>query len=215
MLELPEATVHRLIDVSVESTLARPQARKYIQQSLVKYAERCLFRQQQAFPVVAFVGWGRSGKDTAAEIWCRHHGVAFNGGCSYAALPLLSLALDVVPAKAWSERHLQRGFWFHWLNRFRDGDNASLLVRMALGEADCSAGIRSRAELEACVEQGVIQRVVWIERPGTPVDPTVEYTREDVLALDGIVLENDGTVEQLEAKIVAPSFTKMICGDLF
>lgn len=212
MLQLPEATVHRLIEVSVESTLAKSEARKYIQRALTKYADRCLFRQQHDIPVVAFVGWGRCGKDTAAEIWCRHYGIQFSGGCSYAALPLMSLALDVDPAQAWAERHQQRGFWFHWLNRFRDED-ASLLVRMALGEADCSAGIRSKDELTACVEWGVIQRVVWIDRPGTPVDPTVEYTREDVLALDGIVLQNDGTVEQLAAKITAPSFTKTICGE--
>ena len=151
---------------------------------------------------VLFVGWGRSGKDEAAQFAERHLGLRYGGSTSWAAKELVALLLGVHPMSAWEQRHANRQTWKDYLDVLREND-PTLLIRRALDTGDITSGIRDKVELEAAVNEGLFDRIVWVERTGTPKDPTVTFSGEDVVRLGGTVIENFGTLRDYHRKLVA------------
>jgi hypothetical protein len=143
-----------------------------------------------------FVGFGRAGKDCAAEFLGRITQLRYAGSFSWAALPFMSDFLGVHPMLAWDLRHQNRQLWKDRLDFLRLGDE-TLLAEMALTTGEIAAGLRDKAELNAVKRKGLFDRIIWIDRPGNPKDPTVTFGPEDCHE----TIVNDGTLEQYHAKL--------------
>lgn len=177
---------------------------EYIKAQLAIYEQRRVNRSLARYPVTAWCGWGRSGKDEAGEWLGKNSPLAYpGGGCSLVAIPLVASATETPPEECWSTRHQRRLFWFHFLNACRDQHSQTLLVRMVLARGDMVTGIRSGIELRAAQANGCIDRTIWVHRPGVPVDVTVEY---DELDCQHAII-NAGTLPEYHAKL------RRFCGD--
>src|SRR5690606_36787501 len=126
-------------------------------------------------PVLAFLGHGQCGKDTAAEYLARITGLVYGGSTSNLLVPLIAAALGQEPGTAFAERRTKRQYWFQFFNLFREEDPA-LLTKLLLSKADIVVGLRSAIEVEASVQEGLVDLTVWIENPRVPPDATVTFT---------------------------------------
>lgn len=104
-------------------------------------------------PVIAIVGHGRSGKDTAAEWLAEHTVLRFAGGCSFAARHYMAQRLGLSPDESYARRHENRDKWFQYLNEFREGD-PDRLGEARPGDVGFSCW-HTRSRGAACV-QGVL-----------------------------------------------------------
>lgn len=132
------------------------------------------------YPVLAFVGYGRAGKDTAAEWFRDNTPLRYAGGCSWTARHYMAEKLGVSPEEAYRRRHENvemRQLWYEELNKYREKD-AARLIRDCLEHSDIVAGVRDREELFAAKREGLLDLIVWIKRD-VPVDPTVTYVETD------------------------------------
>lgn len=145
---------------------------------------------------ILFCGFGRAGKDTAAMYLAKITGLRYAGSFSWAALPHMAKFLGQHPCQAWEERHQNRQLWKDELDRLRSVDQC-FLARRVIEEGDVAAGLRDKKEIDAVRIEGLFDHIIWIHRPGTPVDPTVTYTPEDC---DSAII-NSGTLEDFHVKI--------------
>ena len=149
---------------------------------------------------VLFVGWGRSGKDEAAQFAELHLGLRYAGSTSWAAKEEVAKALGVHPQIAYDNRHRNRQFWkdhCDWLRR----DDPALLVKWALKTGEICTGCRDKVEIYAAAP--LFDHLVWVHRPGTPEDFTVTFTVHDVCrVLGGWYLANDGTLEEYHTRLI-------------
>lgn len=136
-----------------------------------------------------FVGWGRAGKDEAASYISTITSLRYAGSTSWAALPYMAARLGVHPQVAWETRHQNRELWKQYCDEYRTNCQ-SLLVRIALQSGDLSAGVRDIVEIQAIRREKLFDRIIWVDRPGIPADPTVTFTRDEA----DEVLHNWGTL---------------------
>lgn len=145
---------------------------------------------------ILFTGYGRAGKDEAAAYVAKITGLRYAGSFSWAALPYVAERLGLHPQVAWETRHTMRKQWYDYCNELRAPD-ATILARLVLAQGDVTAGLRDKVELDACKAAGLFDEIVWVERPGTPVDPTVTFGPQDC----DRILVNEGTLEEYHAKL--------------
>lgn len=147
-------------------------------------------------PNIIFVGHGRSGKDASCELLARHTGWVNAGTCSIYLLPHMARYFGVSEATAYAERHLHRAVWREQGDLLRRDDPLAL-VRPMLQAGRIGGGVRGLPEIRAARE--ICDLIVWVDRPGNPVDPTMEYGEEET----DFTLVNSGTLVDLERKIIA------------
>lgn len=147
---------------------------------------------------ILFCGYGRAGKDEAAAYLAKITGLRYAGSFSWAALPYVAARLGQHPQVAWETRHNHRRQWYDYCNELRATD-PTILARMVLAQGDIAAGIRDKVELEAVKAASLFDRVIWIERPGIPEDPTVTFTKNHPVINE--ILYNSGTLEQFHKSI--------------
>lgn len=147
---------------------------------------------------ILFVGWGRAGKDEAAAHLAKITGLRYAGSFSWAALPYMAARLGIHPQVAWETRRQNRELWKQYCDELRRVDQ-TLLARMALQSGDICAGLRDQIELDAVYAANLFDKIIWIERPGIPPDPTVTFTSQDI-AIDEPIC-NLGTLEQFHQGI--------------
>lgn len=147
-------------------------------------------------PRIALCGMGRAGKDTAGEYLGRITELRYVGSLSQILCPLIAEEQGVTPEEAWANRHAQRVFWYEWANEYRKHDPARL-IKESLSKGEIVVGVRDRRELFAARDEGLLDQVVWIERPGVPVDPTVTYTQADC----DVTIYNTSDLAALYAKL--------------
>lgn len=145
---------------------------------------------------LAIIGPGRCGKDTAAEFFADRTLLRYWGSCSQVILPEAAKRLGVSEEQAWAERHEKREFWRALGDEMRKDDPAAL-ARVTLERGDLCVGVRSHVEMRAVIDQGLVDLVVWIHRPGIPNDPTLEFGR----GLADVFVENDGTLADFRRKL--------------
>lgn len=144
---------------------------------------------------VLFCGYGRAGKDTAAMHLAKVTGLRYAGSFSWAALPHMAKFLGLHPCQAWEQRHQNRQVWKDELDRLRASDQCHL-ARLVIDEGDVAAGLRDKLEIDAVRAEKLFNHIVWVHRPGTPVDPTVTYSPGDC---DSTILNSGGLFEFYEA----------------
>ena len=101
----------------------------------------------------------------------------------------MAKVLGKSPEDAYRQRHEDRMLWFHALNELRAREGPTCLVRRCLAHSDVVCGLRNKVELEAGRAEGLLDLVVWVDRPTLP-DPTVEFTIEDA----DIIVRNHTTL---------------------
>lgn len=145
---------------------------------------------------ILFCGFGRAGKDTAAMYLAKVTGLRYAGSFSWAALPHMANLLGQHPCQAWEERHKNRELWKAELDKLRESDQC-YLARKVLETGDIAAGLRDKKEIDAVKREKLFNHIVWVHRPGTPVDPTVTYGAGDC----GGFINNQGTLEDFHTTI--------------
>lgn len=152
---------------------------------------------------IAFAGHGRCGKDTAAEFLSTITPLRYVAGTSwwarhlvFARLPWYLRWWHWTAERAWLHRHKRRVFWAKVIGEYNQ-DDPIRLYRDCLGEQEILTGVRWRHEQAACKAASLVDLWVWIERPGIPVDPTMEFGPE---ACD-IVIYNDGTLAEFHEQL--------------
>lgn len=160
----------------VDKALRQPSVREYVK-TIRSY------EKPTGKPILAFCGYGKSGKDTAAEYLATVvDGWRYVGACSDVALPFVVAALGGSEEdfkSVFEERHSHRMFWFDVLNCVRSKLGQEILAMAMLQRGSSSiVGIRSGIELETVQRVGLVDLSVWIHRD-VPVDPTVEYGARD------------------------------------
>lgn len=145
---------------------------------------------------ILFCGFGRAGKDEAATFIAKITTLRYAGSFSWAGLPHMARVLGLHPCQAWEQRHKDRQFWKDELDKLRLQDQCHL-ARIVVASGDVAAGLRDKIEIDAVKAEGLFHRIVWIERPGTPVDPTVTFTPADC----DEVLDNTGTLQEFHVRL--------------
>jgi hypothetical protein len=155
---------------------------------------------------ILIVGYGRSGKDEAAMFMSQHLGFKYGGSTSWAALPIMAKFLGLHPMHAWETRHQNRELWKSHLDYLRR-DDACLLMRLALADgANIITGVRGGPEIDLAITERLFDHIIWINRPCTPVDPTVDFGPDKA----SLVINNGCTLEYFHflltkwAQTVAP-----------
>lgn len=145
---------------------------------------------------ILFAGYGRVGKDAAAAYLAQVTGLRYAGSFSWAALPYVAARMGFHPQVCWETRHQHREVWYNFCNDLRATD-PTILARMVLAQGDIAAGIRDKIELDAVKAAGLFNHIIWIERPGTPKDPTVTFTRKDCTGM----IYNAGSLEDFHRQL--------------
>jgi hypothetical protein len=83
----------------------------------------------------------------------------------------------VTLAVALSQRHERRAYWRALGDELRAHDPA-FLVRQLLTGTNIICGVRARIEMQAIRDERMLDIVYWIDRPGIPEDPTLEFGPE-------------------------------------
>lgn len=158
---------------------------------------------------ILIVGWGRAGKDTAAEMLSRITGIPYAGSTSWAAKEIVARELGIHPQMAWETRHQNRDKWKAICDEYRAGCQTVLIWRalasvneekssgITAGWRGIVAGVRDAAELRVAKEEQLFDKILWIHRPETPKDPTVTFTAGDC----DCVIMNNGTLDELHKKL--------------
>ena len=166
-------------------------------------------------PKLMIVGHGRHGKDTLADGF-RELGWSCKDSSLASAEVFLfdelkdSMGYPTVEA-CWADRHNHRALWYRLIAQYNSEDNCRLM--RAIYEAnDIYVGIRSRRELMSGLSQGLIDLVIWVERPGH--DPESDSSMTIRRADSDIVVYNDGTEDELKkkAKRLATVFRRSFSG---
>jgi hypothetical protein len=169
--------------------------RHYIEEMEERYREGLRRRRAAGIPTLAVLGYGRAGKDTAAEYLCAQTGLVYAGSSSDRLCRFVAHAAGIGEKEAFAERHSHRAFWKDVGDLIR-GLDLLLLVRIALGWGDMAVGLRGGHEVRNCPKAGVDVRV-WVENGRVPPDFTVEFTADDC----DLVVPNNGPVEEFHANL--------------
>lgn len=123
------------------------------------------------------MGPGRSGKDTASDYIQAHTSLRYSGTTSTIISRRIAEERGVTFEEAHAVRHAERDLWRAKGDEMRAHDPAAL-ARVVLREGDILTGVRARCEMQAVRDEGLVDLVLWIDRPGIPEDPTQEFGPE-------------------------------------
>lgn len=155
-------------------------------------------------PKLMVCGFGKSGKDTAAEYWRDHFGMTFQSS-SWAAgeifiFDLLMKKYDYASKEeCFADRRNRRGEWFNLICDYNK-DDKTRLAREILSKTGAYIGMRSKEEVQACKDQNVFDVIIWIdaeERVGKEFSLSCTVTKEDA----DIIITNNGTEAEFKEKL--------------
>lgn len=177
---------------------ARKANAGYIANLEEAYLNRCEHRRLNGIPVVAYNGYSRAGKDTAAEYigGITKGRVLYAGSSSWRGMPIMAHMVGISPEQLYAERHEHRDFMIAAFHAIR-GDDYSFLVRLALGASDLVVGVRGRLELDELVRSRTVLLNAWIDNPRVPKDKTVEYGQDDC----DLSIHNHGSLFDFYARV--------------
>lgn len=151
------------------------------------------------------VGYARHGKDTAAEFFRDNFGLTFKSSSLAAAEIFLFDALkDKYDYKTFDEcfedRMNHRAEWADLINEYNREDGAKL-ARGILESSNCYVGMRDPREINACVEAGLFDLIIWI-------DACERLPKEDISSIKitkdiaDVIIENNQTEEIFKDKLL-------------
>ncbi len=153
---------------------------------------------------ILILGWGRSGKDTAAELIEKYTGLEFCSSSLFCAetvvFPELAEKYNYKNAiECFEDRANHREEWFNLINDYNNPDGAKM-AREMMKESSIYVGMRDYRELKDCKEDNIFDIILWIDAPKRCKKESVKsmnLTKEHA----DIIIENNGTLEEFEDKI--------------
>ena len=158
---------------------------------------------KNGLPKLLIVGSARHGKDTFAELLRDNFGLKFKSSSQSAADIFLYDKLKeqygyTTPEECFEDRVNHRQEWYEAICDYNK-DNLARLAKDILSSADCYVGMRDRAEIKACMEQGLFDLIIWVDASERlPKEPSTSFNIDKSCA--DIVLENNGTLEEFITK---------------
>ena len=155
-------------------------------------------------PKLLIIGHGRHGKDTVAEMLRDMCGFKFTSSSMFVATECLwdTWGKYRYPDfnSMYADRHNKRDEWADMISEYNTPDKTRTAVGMISKGYDLYVGMRRRDELEACIEAGVFDGIIWVDRSEhLPPEPASSM---DLTALDAhIVIDNNGTLEELKEEV--------------
>jgi hypothetical protein len=111
---------------------------------------------------------------------------------------IVDSALDGVSAPLDADRVPARHHnWSGQVITEYEANNPARLIIDSVERADMAVGFRRLDALQAARDFRLLDLALWVERPSTPPDPTVEFTSSDC----DISIVNDGGLEAFRGKL--------------
>lgn len=151
------------------------------------------------------IGHARHGKDTVAEILNKNFGMTFDSSSLAAAKIFI---FDALKEKygyenfgaCFQDRGNKRKEWHDLIVEFNK-DDKTRLAKEILKNNDIYVGMRSDAELKACLAEDLFELVIGVYNPRMPEEDKESFDIDFWNSCD-FVIPNIGTLEDLEKKVV-------------
>jgi len=148
---------------------------------------------------LAISGPGQAGKGTVSQYISDNWGIRYQQSTSEAAAAVVFRDITKqysTVEECWADRANHREEWGQIIADFNQPDGIGLYRQMA-GQNDIFDGIRRRAELQKCKEVGLVDKVVWLNRPNIPLDASLDYGDEEA----DYIVDNSTTIEDLYSRL--------------
>jgi hypothetical protein len=151
------------------------------------------------------IGHARHGKDTVAEMINENFGLTFKSSSQAAAEIFINEALKEKygyesPEECFKDRVNHRAEWHDLICDYNRFDKA-LLAKGILETSDMYVGMRSDAEIEECLNQGLFDLIVGVYDPRKPHEPEDSFDINLFEKAD-LVIPNGSTLEDLEYRVI-------------
>jgi hypothetical protein len=160
------------------------------------FVQRQAYRRSIGCPVIAVLGNGRAGKDTASKYMCVSKGMTYCGSSSNFLNRFVADLTGLDERTSFSERHEHREYWIATGHAVRAHD-LSLFARMILATGDLAVGLRGREEIHGCLRDGIVDALLWIDNNRVTVDITMELQASDC----DIIIPNHGSYTDLYRRL--------------
>jgi len=162
---------------------------------------------------ILVIGHGRHGKDTVSEMLRDQYGRRFTSSSLFCAENVIfaGIEAETTPelaglkgkynnfAECFQDRHNHRALWYDTIRALNRPD-ATALGRAIFKDHDVYCGLRSKAELNALKNAGIVDTIIWVDRSDfVPREASESCTVEPWMA--DYVLDNNGTLEDLEFNV--------------
>lgn len=149
------------------------------------------------------IGHARHGKDTVALILEEEFGLTHLASSEASSTIFVFDALKEkygysTVDECFADRVNHREEWYTLICEYNAGDQARL-AKEIVKRADVYVGMRSQAELDACLEQGVFDAIIGVVDPNKPLEPK-ESMSIPVEEYADLIICNDGTLSDLRNK---------------
>jgi len=161
--------------------------------------------KEYKFPRLLIIGPARWGKDSFAELLNEHFGLKFVSSSQAAADIFIYNELKEIygyttPEQCYEDRFNHRSEWFNMICDYNKDDKARL-AKGILELNDCYVGMRSRDEIEECMNQGLFDLIIWVDASKRLPTENSDSFNIDPSCAD-IIVDNNGTLEEFKTKVL-------------
>lgn len=158
---------------------------------------------------ILVIGHGRHGKDTVAELLRDMYNFTFMSSSRAVMLeavwPTMQYRCGDQPDRplydnaeeCFADRENHRDEWKALISAYNMPDKAKL-AKIILQKVDIYVGMRCALEYQACVNQRVFDKVLWVHRPGFPTESSMDI-QYDPYSMIAIV--NGGSLDLLREQL--------------
>lgn len=155
------------------------------------------------------IGHAQHGKDTVASILAEC-GFKFTSSSEAACRIFLYEALKNKYGyksieECFEDRVNRRALWYQLICEYNK-ENPSRLAKGILEHSNIYVGMRDRREIDACIQEGLFDLIIWVERD-LPLEDSSSFNIDKSMA--DIIIENKGTLEDLDRKVKRLAFCLM------
>lgn len=155
-------------------------------------------------PKLVVTGYARHGKDTVCELLKEEHGFTFESSSQAAGFKAVYPTLRTkykykTFEDCYNDRVNHRQEWFELIKAYNTPDLAKL-GREIFQYYDIYCGLRSMAELETMIVEGLVDCIVWVDasaRVEAEPSTSITITRNDC----DFVVDNNGTLDDLKVEV--------------
>lgn len=153
---------------------------------------------------ICIIGSMRAGKDTTAEIIRDLYGYTFESSSVAASKIFIYDVLKgkygyTSPEECFEDRVNHRTEWHDMICDYNKEDKARL-AKEILASSDMYVGMRSNAEIEECLKQGLFDLVIGVYDPRKPEEPSSSFDI-NLWEKSDIIIPNAGTIGGLIRRI--------------
>lgn len=159
------------------------------------------------FPKILILGHGRHGKDAMADVLFDAYGIEGISSSLFAAKKFL---YDLLKGEmgyknfvdCYEDRHNHRARWYEEIKKYNTPDR-SRLAREMMEEHHIYVGLRDDQEIQACIDEGVFDLIVGVDRPDFPRESMSSFPAQVYMKQQcDFIVYNSGSLVEYEQKII-------------